>query len=204
MALPTGTVTFLFTDIEGSTQLLKRLGRDRYSEVLATHNRLLRSVFADRNGLEIDTKGDSFFVVFRSAAAAGEAAGAAQRALADQEWPEGVEVRVRMGLHTGEASDGSDGYVGFAVHQAARIGDAGHGGQVLLSSTTANLVRHDLAEGLELRDLGDCTLPDFDRPERLFQLVVDGLPSEFPPLSVRRGQPQRPPPRPRAPGHGSA
>jgi class 3 adenylate cyclase/DNA-binding CsgD family transcriptional regulator len=183
--LPTGTVTFLFTDIEGSTRLLKRLGRDRYSEVLAAHNRLLRGVFSDRNGLEIETKGDSFFVVFGSAASAVEAAGAAQRALASHEWPDGAEVRVRMGLHTGEASVGSDGYVGFAVHQASRIGDAGHGGQVLISNTTANLVRHDLPPELGLRDLGETALPDFDRAERLYQLEVEGLPGEFPSLSTR-------------------
>ncbi|HYX89057.1 MAG TPA: AAA family ATPase [Gaiellaceae bacterium] len=193
-ALPTGTVTFLFSDIEGSTRLLKTLGRDRYGELLAVHNRLLRRAFAEAGGVEIDTKGDSFFAAFGSAGAAVAAAGAAQRAVAGHEWPEGAPVRVRIGIHTGEATFGSDGYVGFAVHQAARIGDAGHGGQVLLSSTTANLVRHDLAEGLELRDLGDCMLPDFDRPERLFQLVLEGLPSEFPPLSVRERA--RPKPRP--------
>jgi class 3 adenylate cyclase/DNA-binding CsgD family transcriptional regulator/tetratricopeptide (TPR) repeat protein len=190
--LPTGTVTFLFTDIQGSTQLLKRLGRDRYSAVLAAHNRLLRGVFAERNGLEIETKGDSFFVVFGSAASAVEAAGEAQRALASHEWPEDVEVRVRMGLHTGEASVGSDGYVGFAVHEAARIGDAGHGGQVLLSSTTANLVRHDLPPELELRDLGETALPDFDRAERLFQLDVEGLDAEFLPLSTRERDKAKP------------
>jgi class 3 adenylate cyclase/DNA-binding CsgD family transcriptional regulator/tetratricopeptide (TPR) repeat protein len=190
--LPTGTVTFLFTDIEGSTRLLKSLGRDRYSELLAAHNRLLRSVFSERNGLEIETKGDSFFVVFRSAAAAVEAAGAGQRALASHEWPDGADVRVRMGLHTGEASVGSDGYVGFAVHQAARVGDAGHGGQVLLSSTTATLVRHDLPPELGLRDLGETALPDFDRAERLYQLEVEGLPGEFPPLSARERDKAKP------------
>jgi class 3 adenylate cyclase/DNA-binding CsgD family transcriptional regulator len=190
--LPTGTVTFLFTDIEGSTRLLKSLGRDRYSEVLAAHNRLLRAVFSDRDGLEIDTKGDSFFVVFRSAASAVEAAGAGQRALAEHEWPEDAAVRVRMGLHTGEASVGSDGYVGFAVHQASRIGDAGHGGQVLLSSTTATLVRHDLPPEFGLRDLGEATLPDFDRAERLYQLEIEGLAGEFPPLSTRKRDKARP------------
>jgi class 3 adenylate cyclase/DNA-binding CsgD family transcriptional regulator len=178
-------VTFLFTDIEGSTSLLRSLGRDRYGEVLATHNRLLRAAFIEAGGIEIDTKGDSFFVVFRSAGAAIAASGAAQRALAEHDWPDEIGVRVRMGLHTGEANVGSDGYVGYAVHQAARIGDAGHGGQVLISSTTAGLVRHDLPSDLELRDLGETVLPDFDRPERLFQLVVPGLPEEFPPLSAR-------------------
>ena len=137
--LPTGTVTFLFTDIEGSTRLLRKLGRDRYGDVLSAHNKLLRKAFSEAGGLEIDTKGDSFFVVFRSAGSAVDAAAAAQRALFGHEWAEGVQVRVRMGLHTGEASVGTDGYVGLAVHQASRIGDAGHGGQVLLSSTTATL-----------------------------------------------------------------
>jgi class 3 adenylate cyclase/DNA-binding CsgD family transcriptional regulator len=193
-SLPTGTVTFLFTDIEGSTRLLKHLGRDRYGEVLAEHNRLLRAVFEEVGGIEIDTKGDSFFVVFRSAGAGVEAAGRGQRALAENDWPEGVELRVRMGLHTGEANVGTDGYVGFAVHKAARIGDAGHGGQVLLSATTADLVRHDLRGELALRDLGDCTLPDFDAPERLFQLEVEGLEQEFPALSVREQAKARPRP----------
>ncbi|HET7555946.1 MAG TPA: AAA family ATPase [Gaiellaceae bacterium] len=185
-------MTFLFTDIEGSTKLLKSLGRDRYGEVLATHNRLLRAAFTEAGGIEIDTKGDSFFVVFRSAGSAVDASAAAQRALAEQEWPEGVQVRVRMGLHTGEASVGTDGYVGFAVHQAARIGDAGHGGQVLLSTTTATLVRFDLSTELGLRDLGPVELPDFDRPERLFQLEIEGLPGEFPPLSTREREKARP------------
>jgi class 3 adenylate cyclase/DNA-binding CsgD family transcriptional regulator len=185
-------VTFLFTDIEGSTRLLKSLGRDRYGEVLAAHNRLLRAAFSEGGGIEIDTKGDSFFVVFRSAGSAIEAAAAAQRSLAAHEWPESVRVRVRMGLHTGEASVGSDGYVGFAVHQAARIGDAGHGGQVLLSNTTATLVRFDLPSELELRDVGPVELPDFDRPERLYQLEIVGLPGEFPPLSTREREKARP------------
>ncbi len=185
-------MTFLFTDIEGSTRLLKSLGRDRYGDVLATHNRLLRTAFADGGGMEIDTKGDSFFVVFRSAGSAVEAAAGAQRALASHDWPEDVEVRVRMGLHTGEASVGSDGYVGLAVHQAARIGDAGHGGQVLLSSTTAILVRSELAAELGLRDLGETVLPDIDRPERLYQLEVPGLPTVFPPLSTREREKAKP------------
>ena len=185
-------MTFLFTDIEGSTKLLKNLGRDRYGDVLATHNRLLRTAFSEAGGIEIDTKGDSFFVVFRSAGSAVEASAAAQRALSGHDWPEDVEVRVRMGLHTGEASVGTDGYVGFAVHQAARIGDAGHGGQVLLSTTTATLVRFDLPSQLGLRDLGPVALPDFDRPERLFQLEIEGLPGEFPPLSTRERDKARP------------
>jgi class 3 adenylate cyclase/tetratricopeptide (TPR) repeat protein len=186
--LPTGTVTFLFTDIEGSTKLLKSLGRDRYGEVLSTHNRLLENAFESAGGIEVDRKGDSFFAVFASAGAAVAAAAAAQQALAAEEWPPGFEVRVRMGMHTGEAVAGSDGYVGFAVHQAARVGDIGHGGQVLLSSTTARLVEHDLPGELELRDLGETEVPDFERPERLYQLVLPGLRETFPPLGTRTGK----------------
>ena len=191
--MPTGTVTFLFTDIEGSTRLLKTLGRDRYGELLSAHHHLLRSSFTWAGGLEIDSKGDSFFVVFRSASAAVTAAGSAQRAIAEQDWPEGVELRVRMGVHTGDAAISGDGYIGLAVHEAARIGDAGHGGQVLVSSTTADLVRRDLPAGLALRDLGEAHLRDVEE-ERLFQLVVEGLPSEFPPLSARERAKTRPRP----------
>jgi class 3 adenylate cyclase/DNA-binding CsgD family transcriptional regulator len=175
----------VFTDIEGSTKLLKGLGRDRYGEVLATHNRLLQKAFEAAGGIEIDRKGDSFFAVFASAGAAVAAAAAAQEALAAEAWPPEAEVRVRMGLHTGEAVAGSDGYVGFAVHQAARVGDIGHGGQVLLSSTTAGLVEHDLPRDVTLRDLGETEVPDFERPERLYQLVMPGLRETFPPVEPR-------------------
>ncbi|HEX6680215.1 MAG TPA: AAA family ATPase [Gaiellaceae bacterium] len=183
--LPSSTVTFLFTDIEGSTKLLKALGRDRYGEVLGTHNRLLSHAFDAAGGIAVDRKGDSFFAVFRSAGTAVAAAAAAQKALAAESWPPGGEVKVRMGLHTGEAVVGGEGYVGFAVHQAARVGDIGHGGQVLLSSTTKALVAHDLPAGIGLRDLGETLVPDFERPERLFQLLVPGLPEAFPPLGTR-------------------
>jgi class 3 adenylate cyclase len=131
-----GTVTFLFTDIEGSTGLLKQLGRASYGELLARQQLLLREAFTAHGGEEIDTQGDSFFVAFRSAPDAVAAAVAIQRSLADHEWPDGVEVRVRIGIHTGEAAASGERYVGFSVHRAARIGDAAHGGQVLLSSTT--------------------------------------------------------------------
>jgi class 3 adenylate cyclase/DNA-binding CsgD family transcriptional regulator len=179
----------LFTDIEGSTRLLKAVGRDAYGELLATHNRLLRGAFEQAGGLEIDRKGDSFFAVFSSAGTAVAAAVAGQLALAQEEWPPDSAVKVRMGLHTGEAAVGSDGYVGFAVHQAARVGDIGHGGQVLLSSTTARLVEHDLPAGVSLRDLGDTDVPDFERPERLYQLVIPGLPEAFPALARRERRP---------------
>src|SRR5918994_5543912 len=154
-ALPAGTVTFLFSDIQGSTELLKDLGRDDYGNVLSIHDELLRQAFADAGGVEIDRQGDSFFAVFRSAGAAVQGAIAGQQALAGQEWPGRAVVRGRVGVHTGEATPGEDGYVGFAVHQASRIGDAGHGGQILLSSTTARLLAHALPRDVTLRALGD-------------------------------------------------
>ena len=181
--LPSGTVTFLFTDIEGSTRLLKALG-DRYEQVLAEHQRLLRGAFAAHNGHEVDTQGDSFFVAFRRAKDAVAAALDAQRALAANEWPDGLAVRVRMGIHTGEPVVGEQRYTGIGVHRAARIGAVGHGGQVLLSNTTRELIEDDLPPGVSLRDLGRHRLKDIQRPERIYQLVADGLPSRFPPLKT--------------------
>ena len=170
-----GTVTFLFTDIEGSTGLLKQLGRERYGELLAEQQRLLREAFTAHGGEEIDTQGDSFFVAFRSASDAVAAAVAIQRALADHDWPDAVEVRVRVGIHTGEAAAAGERYVGFSVHRAARIGGAAHGGQVLLSSTRrAMLVEDDLPEGVFLRDLGLYRLKDVDRAERISQVCCGG------------------------------
>src|SRR3954470_10916036 len=195
--LPTGTVTFFFSDIEGSTQLLRRLGRERYAAALSEHNALLRSVFAENGGIEIDRQGAAFFAVFGSAGAAVAAAVAAQRALSANSWPDEGEVRVRIGLHTGEASISADGYVGFAVHQAARIGDLGHGGQILLSRTTSALVEQELAGDIRLRDLGETRVPGLARPEPIFQLVCDGLPDRFPPLGARR--PSSAPSRPEGP-----
>jgi YVTN family beta-propeller protein len=177
--LPAGTVTFLFTDIEGSTGLLKQLGRDRYDEVLAQHGRLLRAAIAAHDGRVVDTQGDSFFVAFRTAADAVASAVDSQRDLAAHEWPEGAEVKVRMGLHTGEPKVGEERYVGIGVHRAARIGAAGHGGQVLLSSTTKELAEEELPPGVRIRDLGVRRLKDIDQPQRLYQLVIEGLPNEF-------------------------
>jgi class 3 adenylate cyclase/tetratricopeptide (TPR) repeat protein len=183
----------VFTDIEGSTRLLKGLGRDRYGDLLSQHHRLLRAAFAEAGGIEIDTKGDSFFVVFREPGAAVVAAANVQRAVTEHAWPDGADVRVRIGLHTGEASVSSAGYIGLAIHEAARIGDAGHGGQVLISTRTAELVRRGLPSGIELRDLGDANLRDVDE-SRLFQLVVEGLRSDFPQLSVRQRAKAKPRP----------
>jgi class 3 adenylate cyclase len=143
--LPSGTVTFLFTDIEGSTRLLTRL-RGRYLEVLAEHQRLLRGAFNAYGGREVHTEGDAFFVAFARASDAIAAAVAGQRALASESWPEGVEVRVRMGVHTGEAAISMDDYVGLDVHRAARICSAGHGGQVVVSNSTRALVADDLPQ----------------------------------------------------------
>jgi predicted ATPase/class 3 adenylate cyclase len=173
--LPTGTVTFLFTDIEGSTRLLERLG-DGYEDVLGEHHRQLRGVWLGNGGIEVDTQGDAFFVVFASATAAVQAAADAQRALAD------TELRVRMGLHSGEAAVAETGYVGADVHRTARICSAAHGGQVVVSQTTRELVEAELPEELALRDLGEHRLKDLTRPQRLHQLLIEGLPAEFPPL----------------------
>ena len=179
--LPSGTVTFLFTDVEGSTRLLKQLG-EGYGDVLAAHQSILREAFAASDGREIDTQGDSFFVAFRRAKDAVAAAVDGQRRLAAHPWPDGAELRVRMGVHTGEPVVGPERYVGLAVHRAARVMAAGHGGQILVTSATRELVEDDLGAGMSLRDLGEHQLKDLDRPERLFQVVADGLASEFPPL----------------------
>jgi class 3 adenylate cyclase len=179
--LPSGTVTFLFTDIEGSTRLLTRL-RGGYADVLADHQRVLRAACDEYGGREVHTEGDAFFVAFARASDAIAAAVAGQRALASASWPEGVAVRVRMGVHTGEAAISRGDYVGLDVHRAARICSAGHGGQVLISSSTRELIAAELPPGVALRDLGEHRLKDLDRPEHLFQVVTGDLPADFPPL----------------------
>jgi class 3 adenylate cyclase/tetratricopeptide (TPR) repeat protein len=181
--LPSGTVTFLFTDIEGSTHLLQALGAD-YATALADHHRLLRQAWAERQGVEIDTAGDGLFVAFATAPQAVAAAVQAQRALAAHTWPESGSVRARMGLHTGTPQLSGDRYVGLDVHRAARIMAAGHGGQVLLSQTTHDLVEHALPDGVTLRDLGAHQLKDLQHREQLWQLVMPGLPADFPPLKT--------------------
>ncbi len=178
--LPSGTVTFLFTDIEGSTELLKRLGRDRFERVLAEHDGVLRAAVAASGGWVVDTQGDSLFAAFRSASEGVSAAIAAQRDLAAHEWPEQERVRVRMGLHSGEPKAGDERYVGIGVHRAARIGAAAHGGQVLVSETTRALLSDDLPADVSLRDLGRYRLKDIDEPVRLYQVVAAGLDDRFP------------------------
>src|SRR5205807_2479792 len=162
----------------GSTQLLKTLG-PLYGDALAEHQRILRAAFAAHGGREVDTQGDSFFVAFGRAKDAVAAAVDAQRDLAAHPWPDESPVRVRMGLHTGEPRVGGERYVGLGVHKAARIAAAGHGGQVLLSRTTRELVEDELPTGVSIRDLGERRMKDLDRPERLSQLVIEGLQSDF-------------------------
>lgn len=181
--LPSGTVTFLFSDIEGSTALLRQL-RDGYGEVLGEHQRLLREAFEQAGGTEIDSQGDSFFFSFRKARDAVQAAVAGQRSLEAHTWPDEVQVRVRMGIHTGEASVSENRYHGLAVHRAKRICDAGHGGQILLSQTSHHLLEdeEEPLAGCTLRELGRHQLKDFDRPVGIFQLVARDLETEFPAL----------------------
>src|SRR5579859_7887762 len=193
--LPTGTVTLFFTDLEGSTRLLQRLG-ERYAEVLAEMRRLLRAVFAEWHGHEVDTQGDAFFVVFARATDAVAAAVACQRALAQHAWPEGLSVRVRIGLHTGEPQLTADGYIGVAVHHAARIMSAAHGGQILLSQTTRELVEADLPEGVALGDLGEHRLKDLHRPSHLYQLLLPDQLADFPPLKTLDTRPNNLPIQP--------
>ena len=178
--LPQGTVTFLFSDIERSTEHARRLGAE-FARVRSAHRRLLRECFERHHGHEIDTAGDGFFVVFERAGDAVAAAVAAQRALNDARLGEQEPVRVRMGLHSAEPFLDDDGYVGVGVSRAARICGAGHGGQVLLSNATAGIVEDLDVPGVELLDLGEHRLKDMSRSQRLFQLVVDDLPSDFPP-----------------------
>ncbi|HYM52069.1 MAG TPA: adenylate/guanylate cyclase domain-containing protein [Candidatus Dormibacteraeota bacterium] len=174
--LPSGTVTFLFSDIEGSTNLLKQLGDEGYTELLGTHRRLVRETFGLYHGQEIDTQGDAFFYSFHRAREAVAAAVAVQRAHNDQTWPQGVSVRMRLGLHTGEPAVGEEGYTGLDVVRASRIAAVGRGGQVLLSDTTRAIVAGDLPDGVSIRLLGDQRLKDIDQPEPLHELRIADLP----------------------------
>ncbi len=180
-------MTFVFTDIEGATRLLRQL-RQRYSEVLAEHRRIVRETFEQYGGEEIDTQGDAFFYVFPRARSAAEAAAETQRALSANEWPEGVALCVRIGMHTGE-SVSEEGYHGIGVHRAYRIMSAGHGRQVLLSQATALVLSDDELDGLSVRDLGEHPLKDLEGSERIYQLDIEGLPTEFPPLHGDDGEP---------------
>ena len=184
--LPTGTVTFLFTDVEGSTALLRRL-KEGYAEVLAKHEQLLRDAAEAANGQEFGTQGDAVFFVFRNPKDAVLAAVDGQRALEEAEWPEGGRVRVRMGLHTGEAAIAADRYMGLAVNRAARICGIARGGQILVSPTTHALVEeaeHQF-QGISFRDLGAQSLKDFDRPVPIYQVEAVEALAELEPSGVR-------------------
>src|SRR5579862_1600667 len=181
--LPAGTVTFVFTDIEGSTKLLQELGDEAYGQVSADHRHLVRETFGARGGTEIDTQGDAFFFSFPRARDAVGAAVDAQRALREHEWPEGHVLRVRMGLHTGEPHMGEEGYLGLDVVRAARISAAGHGGQILISETTRALLGNQLPEGVAVHDLGQQHLKDVQH-EHIYELTVDGSAATDKPLKT--------------------
>lgn len=181
--LPTGTLTLLFSDIEGSTSLVSRLGT-AWSEALSAHRRILRASFAAHGGVEMGTEGDSFFVVFTSAAEAVRAAVEGQRGLLAHEWPEEVPLRVRMGLHSGEPQRHEDGYIGLDVHRAARIAATAHGAQIVVSSSTVDLLGSPA--DVTVRDLGWHRLKDLVDPEHLFDIVGEGLPQAHPPLRDRK------------------
>ena len=181
--LPTGTVTFLVTDIEGSTRLFHRLGA-RYDEILDTHRALLRTAFEPEGGAEFGCPGDGFLVAFQDAAAAVRAATNAQRALAAHEWTDSADVRVRMGIHSGSVRLTTNGgtYTGMAIHEAARIAGAGHGGQIVVSEASFNLIAGQIPEGVAATDLGEHALKDLEGNRRLYQLSIDGGDAMFPPL----------------------
>ncbi len=179
--LPVGTVSFLFSDIEGSTRMLQELG-DAWRPLLERHNDILKQASLDHRGRIVKTEGDGFFVAFQSALDAVSCAVDIQRRLARESWAASQTVRVRIGIHTGEGRLGGSDYVGIDVHRAARIGDSGHGGQILVSEATARLTEYNLPEGTRLEDLGTHRLRDLTHEEHIYQLDVDDLPTEFPPL----------------------
>jgi len=190
-ALPTGTVTFLFTDIEGSTRLAQQTSPDEFQSLIEAHNGLVDTSIVGNGGTVIRTEGDSFFAVFASAPDAVSAAVAAQRALTSHHWPNDRVIRVRMGIHTGEGRLGGADYIGFDVHRAARVSATSHGGQVVISADTATLVRNALPPRTTLTDLGRHRLKDLIAPEYLHQVTIDGLPTEFPPLRTSPVSPHK-------------
>ncbi|RPI22634.1 MAG: adenylate/guanylate cyclase domain-containing protein, partial [Actinobacteria bacterium] len=179
--LPVGTVSFLFTDMEGSTRLLQDLG-EGFRLVLERHNDIVSEAAAGHGGLVVKNEGDGFFVAFRSALDAIGCAVDIHRRLVAEAWPPPRPVRVRIGVHTGEGRLGGADYVGLDVHRAARIGACGHGGQTLLSEATARLTEYALPPGTRIEDLGNHRLKDLENEEHLYQLSIDGLPTAFPPL----------------------
>src|SRR5215211_7542640 len=189
---PTGTLTFLFTDIEGSTRRWDEQP-EAMQAALARHDALLREAIERHGGHIFKTMGDAFYAAFARATDAVAAAVEVQRALASESWGAASPGRVRMALHAGAADERAGDYFGPPVNRVARLHEAGHGGQVLLSGVTADLVRDRLPEGVQLRDLGEHRLRDLARPERIYQLAVWGLPADFPPLRVARDLRTTPP-----------
>ncbi|MDP9226314.1 MAG: NB-ARC domain-containing protein [Actinomycetota bacterium] len=190
--LPEGTVTFLFTDIEGSTRLLASLG-ESYGDALADHRRLLREAFSSSGGVEVDTQGDAFFYAFARAQDAVTAAVAGQRALSSHDFGDGVELKVRMGIHTGEPARSQEGYVGPDVHLGSRICSVAWGDQIVVSSATAAVISR--LKDVTLRPLGDHTLKDIDQRMALHQVVAPGLRQDFPALRSVGAHPTNLPPR---------
>lgn len=179
--LPTGFVTFLLTDIEGSTALLRQLG-DRYGGVLTDVRGIVRDAVLQSGGREVDTRADEVFSVFEQAPAAIEAAVAIQRALAGRSWPDDLECRLRAGIHSGRPTLTESGYIGLSVNTAARVCFAAHGGQIVVSSKTKIATEGSLPPGVRLRSLGAHRLAGLSQSEDLFQVDAEGLPTEFPPL----------------------
>ena len=186
-----GTVTLVFTDVEGSTELLSEIGAERYAPVLDEHREIVNRAVAEAGGREVDSRGEELFAVFARARDAVVAAVAVEQAHESAPWPEGAIVRVRIGMHTGEPVVHDGGYLGVDVHRAARICAAGHGGQVLLSQTTCALLADTWPEGVTAQDLGEHELKGLGRPQRIFQLLIPGVSADFPPLRVTAAQPGR-------------
>jgi len=184
-SLHSGTVTFAFTDIEGSTKLLQELGDEAFGALSRDHRRIVRETFGATGGSEIDTQGDAFFFSFPRARDAVNAAVSAQRALHEHAWPDGREVRVRMGLHTGEPHVGDEGYLGIDVVRAARIASAGAGGQILISETTRALLGNVLPDGVAVLDLGERHLKDIQH-EHIYEVAVDGRSTGYKPQAKDR------------------
>src|SRR4051812_39009494 len=176
-----GTLTFVFTDIEGSTRMLLELGNE-YGPLLGQHRSLLEAPTTANGGRVMGSEGDALFLAFPDASAGLRAAVDGQRALAAHPWPEGHPIRVRMGMHSGEVQRIGDEFVGLALHQTARITSAGHGGQILVSTTSRDLIGQNLPSGVSLVDLGRHRLKDLTEPERIFQVEDARLPATFPPL----------------------
>jgi class 3 adenylate cyclase len=191
--LPTGFVTFLLTDIEGSTALLRQLG-DRYAGLLSDVRGVIRGSVLRAGGREVDARADEFFAVFEQVVPAIEAAVTIQRELSDRSWPDDLECRVRAGIHSGRPTLTETGYIGLSVHTAARVCWAANGGQIVVSGETKTAIEGSLPAGVSLRSLGRRRLPGLTRPEALFQVEAEGLLCDFPPLrrgAASRGEPGR-------------